>query len=387
MPEKPSNPSPSNDDWDDDVSADESAPTPPNVEEPQGETSPACAVPREQAEAPVQMVRKKRRRSKSENESKDEDTWGAATKGRKRSSSGVIWLVVSAVGLFLLGGLGFVAVNYLGGDKEKADGIINVADLAVFENDSDELSRAEEIAKVAEERRDAAQDPADKAWFDVRAGRLTSIFSSIIKEIREAPAGDTAALRKYLRHPESSLELLKTRDDIFAPAPVLDRLDAWQLAVNDYHAQAHAVFSGKRIDGTPFEYFFIATESGPLMDWEASAAYSVIPIPELIARRPSGEHEIRARVRKGNVYLEGYNDAEWSSWELLTADSQQSLWALVPKDGDIDRTFRDWLNYGQFILELKEEELATVKVRAAGSGRFPRLFEVTELVNRGWVKP
>lgn len=334
------------------------------------------------------VIRKKKRKKPSPTNGKEEQEWGEKRK-KSRANEGAGKAI--ATGLLVLAAVGagiFFAFKYLKAGSAEAPVVIDTSrtDYGQFENDPTAPTEEELLSRERELIQRGAGDPTSEDWFAARMSTLPRELSSILVEIGDGK--DQEILKKYLRKPEESLTLMPKYDDFFSPPMVLDRLDQWTVTKEDNGSRSYVGFSGKRSDGSPFLCYFVGSDEGLKLDWQASVAVSDFSVEELIEERPEGEHLLRARVSDNVVFVDGFTDEkEWGSWDLVSADGLLSLWSYAPLASQMHTDLSDWLQRGVFLAEMKDEVRATLRVRPAGSGRFPRVYEIVGIEHRGWVAP
>ena len=230
---------------------------------------------------------------------------------------------------------------------------------------------------------DLLDDDLPRTWFDKQSGRLPSWSADILSHVMEAEPGDD--LSGYVRETPALAELRAEKNGIFASPPILDRFDDWALSVENVGDKAFAVFKGKRENFQRFNYYFVRDGDDLLLDWEASAAYSPIPFADLTKGALSEPTTVRAVLRKTHYYVGPYKEAEWSSWELADPEGGAPLYAYVKAGSKQDLKLLNWLDYGKFILKLKEERKGTFKIKPPVAGGRPNQVEIAEILTPDWV--
>lgn len=187
-------------------------------------------------------------------------------------------------------------------------------------------------------------------------------------------------------------------------AQALGRMDADSIeAISDYSVGdprtvsweygavgqlGYMVITGRRMDYSPFRAYFVNTEDGLRLDWEATSAWSEIPIGSLVEAAPVQPVLVRGWVGKQPHFdtLEGPGSSR--SWYLvLDATKQEFVWAYAPAGSRLDKQLLDLMSYGRIVEERKDEVRAIVRLTKPKIGFRETEFEIAELVTSDWVLP
>ena len=152
---------------------------------------------------------------------------------------------------------------------------------------------------------------------------------------------------------------------------------------------------GKHEDGQVFTAYFVEEEVGGdkkiLLDWDATAGWGEINIKTLVQTKPRNESLIRCLIEKKAIYDVELGDVSYSGYILSDRENGEYTFAYVPlsdKGGrNLDEQLKGVLDYGNFILPLKENEPVALRVRFGNGKGTSNVFEITSLEHESWVRP
>ena len=320
---------------------------------------------------PGKNYKRKRRSSERSQEPEAETDWGR--KKRSRSDSPIF---------LVFGGLLVAAV---------------IAAVLFFLNRED--SKPTEVAKTEgfvppelrqpspdAEKTDSGLDPdLPVTWFQENAGALPVKAQALVAEILEAPNAE--ALAPLLVRPEEALPLMESWPDIRVPRPDLDRGNEWEFDIIDQEDFAFLTITGSREDFSKFTWFFVRDGEDLKLDWEASAAYSEVSISSHVETPITEPVVVRGRISRPHIYGGPYDEETWSSFQIWDPKGGESMWAYTKKGSPEEKTIFEWMDYGRFIVELKQEIRGTFKVKPALPGAHPKAVELVEVVRKDWPTP
>ena len=152
---------------------------------------------------------------------------------------------------------------------------------------------------------------------------------------------------------------------------------------------------GKHEDGQAFTAYFVEEEVGGdkkvLLDWDATAGWGEVNIETLVQTKPRNETLIRCLIEKKAIYDVEFGDVVYSGYVLSDRENGEYTFAYVPLSSKasriLDGQLKGVLDYGNFILPLKENEPVTLGVRFGDEKGSSSLFEITSLEHESWVRP
>ena len=164
---------------------------------------------------------------------------------------------------------------------------------------------------------------------------------------------------------------------------------------SDVEERGFLSVEGKHEDGQAFTAYFVEEEVGDdkkvLLDWDATAGWGEINIKTLVQTKPRNETLIRCLVEKKAIYDIEFGDVVYSGYILSDLENGEYTFAYIPLSSEasrnLDGQLKGALDYGNFILPLKENEPATLRVRFGNEKGTSRVFEITSLEHESWVRP
>ncbi|NNM28301.1 MAG: hypothetical protein HKO57_02175 [Akkermansiaceae bacterium] len=145
---------------------------------------------------------------------------------------------------------------------------------------------------------------------------------------------------------------------------------------------------GRRENLVPFRAYLVHTEKGIQLDWEATVAWSEVPVTELVEKAPKSPVLVRGWVGKQPHFDAVSGRSGLVSWyQVLDANKENFVWGYVPAESKLDLELKALMNYGLVILDRKDEVRATIRLKKPSSGVRDTEFEIVELVASDWVLP
>ena len=146
--------------------------------------------------------------------------------------------------------------------------------------------------------------------------------------------------------------------------------------------------SGRRKDHVRFRTYFVKTDEGLKLDWDASRGWSEISVPDLVAEAPKRPTLVRCWVGKQPEFDMSEGRGSLYSWyQILSPEKDEFVWAQVPAGSKLDLELKENLNFGKMVMERKNEGWAIVRLVKPTLGFRETEFELLELVTADWVMP
>ena len=157
--------------------------------------------------------------------------------------------------------------------------------------------------------------------------------------------------------------------------------------ISDNEVRPALFLKGTKGDFTPFNIVFVR-ESGHLkIDWEASFAIGDAPLAELQKSKTVGKGaKVRVVVQPSSYYTPEFPESDYRSYFLLEANGEDGVRAFVRRSSRSAQLLEEEFNEGSILLDKSNEIPATLRI----SGPLPgggNLFEITEMLHKGWVSP
>ncbi|MDB4687868.1 hypothetical protein OAE92_03690, partial [Akkermansiaceae bacterium] len=152
---------------------------------------------------------------------------------------------------------------------------------------------------------------------------------------------------------------------------------------------------GKHGDGQTFTAYFVEEEVGGdkkvLLDWDATTGWGEVKMKTLVQTKPRNEVLIRCLIEKKAIYDVEFGDVVYSGYILSDRENGEYCFAYVPLSSEanriLDGQLKGALDYGNFILPLKENEPVTLGVRFGNEKGTSNVFEIISLEHESWVRP
>jgi hypothetical protein len=225
-----------------------------------------------------------------------------------------------------------------------------------------------------------------QAWFHENSVKAFELAMGLLEKCNEAQ--NSAQLTGIIRDPERVLQNLAMNDVATASDYIVrdPRLLNWEYG--DAGETGFMVVSGRRTDYTPFRAYFVKTDDGMKLDWEATHGNSDLPVGSLVAEKPSKSVYIRGWVGKQPHFDSETGRGVTRSWYLVLDPSKEEfVWAYAPTGSVLDEQLRDMLSYGRMVEERPDEIRAMVRLTKPSVGFRENEFEIRELVTTDWVAP
>lgn len=313
----------------------------------------------------VDRLRRAQKEQRAADSGGMEERWGDRTHRRRGSR----WLIL-AVFAVVIPVLALVVALSLsgtgGGDQELGESLLNL----------DEEQPLETFDTT---------DPV--TWFHENSVEAFEEAKGILRKINE---GETAESNVGLMR-NSDRALRRIRETGFEWTSDFETNDpryiSWQ-----YGAAGNTgwmAVMGRDSTFSPFRAYFVNTADGLRLDWEATTAYSQLPIASLVETAPRAPVMVRCWISKKPQFdYSGEGPESLFSWyQILDETKENYVWAYAIEGGEIDLELKEMFGYGRFVVDLMEETRGIVTLRVGGPGRRPNQFELVEFVTQDWVQP
>lgn len=324
---------------------------------------------------PVDVAEQVRRLKKRKLDDKKplDDVWGT----KKRSVSWV-WIVI--IGIIVPVVAIIIGITKLTGGGDYDPGLVN----------KDDLVDVQEITF------DAGEGPL--GWYQASSVKVMDEIVRVISVVNEARSpGDIQGVIRSSPYrkinpinlsdwgkPLLTNSLSKfTWEGVVVSAPGLEKETA----------RGCMVVTGTRVDGEPYEAYFVHEDGRVVLDWDATIGWSELGIGEISEQKPRKDIFIRCLLEKRPVYDWKFGAVEYSGYFISSPDRGERIIAYVPlnseRNRNIDRDLKAALNYGSFITNqpLLKNVRVTLKVKHQADISESGFFEISEFENVGWIRP
>lgn len=321
----------------------------------------------EQVEAEGAGGRKRVRRSQSDGGKPVEEQWGGAKPPERGGLSRVALVGFSLLIPVLAIIMGFTLINRETGSIEPKP------------NKNLDLGRP-----VAPREEDDVVSPI--TWFHNNTAEAFQSAVTIMEDMNEG--GGAASHPNWLRNRTAALAKIKQDgpgwdSGFFVADP---RRLAWEFG--SLGETGFMTITGRRLNHSKFRAYFVRTEEGLRMDWEATSAWSEVPIGRLTEEASGQPVLVRCWLAKNASYDTLEPPGHLLSWYLiLSPDKSDYVWARVPAGKAMDEELKAVLDYNLFVLQRKAEVRAVIRVVRPPDAKSENEFEVVELITRDWVAP
>ena len=303
-----------------------------------------------------------------------DDVWGT-----KRRSSSWLWILLLGIimPLIIIG----IIISKLTQNPNEGSGV--------------ELKNGVGVPK-----KDFSASDGPNGWF---LGDSESVTSEVIRILNALNDAKTLEEVESFIRPSPYRSLNPISLDRLANPFIAETISDFELIIglskpgggSDVEERGFLSVEGKHEDGQAFTAYFVEEEVGDdkkvLLDWDATAGWGEINIKTLVQTKPRNETLIRCLVEKKAIYDIEFGDVVYSGYILSDLENGEYTFAYIPLSSEasrnLDGQLKGALDYGNFILPLKENEPATLRVRFGNEKGTSRVFEITSLEHESWVRP
>lgn len=169
--------------------------------------------------------------------------------------------------------------------------------------------------------------------------------------------------------------------------PAVARRAALECALVTDRQPPFMVVSGHCEDQSPFRAYFVRKQGRLRLDWEATSAFSEIPIADLPGATPHTPVAIRCLLRPRTFYTASLPEEQYHCYLLESADARCFVWGYAERDGALDRELDGSLSADSAFMEKKPGERVIVALTAPPQRDSPAQFLITDLLQIEWVMP
>lgn len=241
---------------------------------------------------------------------------------------------------------------------------------------------------------DAAEEPVniiateqflgeEKTYLLENGPRLTREAEAILKKYSEAksPAEVLPLVRDASRVKDRLTLLWKPMGPLSSSQPVETR-----FTDNDSVRPA-LLLRGETADHSRYEMTFIREDGQLKLDWEASMGIGDVQLAELRkSRSVVKDAKVRVTVKSESFYTSDFPESDYRSYQLSDADREEFVWAFVRRSSPTGERLAREFNESSMVLEEVSEFPATLRI-SGPQAEGVHLFEITDLLHKGWVSP
>ena len=147
------------------------------------------------------------------------------------------------------------------------------------------------------------------------------------------------------------------------------------------------LLSGTQADFSRFEITFVRQDHHLKLDWEASYGIGDAQLSELRKSKSVVKAaKVRVMVQPGGFYTPEFPESEYRSYQLIDAGRDEFVWAFVRHTSPTAATLESEFNESSLLLEKTAQISATLRI-SGPLREGVNLFEITEMLHKGWVSP
>lgn len=249
-------------------------------------------------------------------------------------------------------------------------------------------------------KKDFSASDGPNGWFLGDSESVTSEVIRILNALNDAKTLEE--VEPFIRQsPYRSLNPISL--DRLANPFIAETISDFELIIgiskpggsSDAEERGFLSIEGKHEDGQAFTAYFVEEEvegdKKVLLDWDATTGWGEVKMKTLVETKPRNEVLIRCLIEKKAIYDVEFGDVVYSGYILSDREDGEYSFAYVPLSSKasriLDGQLKGVLDYGNFILPLRENEPVTLGVRFGNEKGTSSVFEITSLEHESWVRP
>lgn len=158
----------------------------------------------------------------------------------------------------------------------------------------------------------------------------------------------------------------------------------WSVAGDD--GGFHGVLEGLLPDFSSFQAYLALEDGRLLLDWKASTAYGTAGFDEMTTGR-GDTSEIRGLIEPSGFYNTAFPEDTYRSYQLLSADKEQTIWCYTRKGTDADAAIGVQFQEGVILKATGEPVKITLRLERGPEGSLPNQWLIGEMLHKDWIMP
>ncbi|MCW1922049.1 hypothetical protein OKA05_05760 [Luteolibacter arcticus] len=222
----------------------------------------------------------------------------------------------------------------------------------------------------------------EKAYFLEHTGALTREAEVLLEQYSAATSAEQVLplVRDASRVRERLTALWQPMGSLAKDLPV-------ETLISDSEARPALILTGTKADFTRFELVFVREGSQLKIDWEASLGIGEAQLPELRNSKAVVKGaKVRVVVQPGGFYTPEFPESDFRSYQLLDGAREEFVWAFVRRSSRTAGLLEAEFNESSVLLEKTNAIPATLRI-SGPLREGVHLFEITEMLHKGWVSP
>jgi hypothetical protein len=222
----------------------------------------------------------------------------------------------------------------------------------------------------------------ENAYFLEHSSTLTREAEALLDQYAAATSPDEVL--PLVRDATRIKERLKA---LWRPMGSLSKTLPIESLISDSEVRPALVLKGTKGDFTRFEMIFVREKGHLKIDWEASHGIGEAQLSELRSSKTVvTAAKVRVVVQPGSFYTPEFPESDYRSYQLLDAAGKEFVWAFVRRSSPTADLLEGEFNESSVLLEKTAAISATLRI-SGPLREGVNLFEITEMLHKGWVSP
>jgi len=223
----------------------------------------------------------------------------------------------------------------------------------------------------------------EKGYFLDHASELTREAEAILAQY--AVASSPEAVLPLVRDASRLKERLKA---LWKPMGGLSASQSVESVVSDNEVRPTLILKGDTATFEPFQLVFVREKDQLKIDWEASYGIGDAQMSELRKSKSVVKGtKVRVVIQSGGgFYAPEFPESDFVSYQLLEAGGEDFVWGFVRRSTPTAARLEAELNESSILLEKTAANTATLRI-SGPMREGVNLFEITEMLHKGWVSP
>jgi hypothetical protein len=162
--------------------------------------------------------------------------------------------------------------------------------------------------------------------------------------------------------------------------------DKTQWSVFEVENIQYGILEGRFPDYTNFAAYFIFGDEQLLLDWKATTAYGSAGY-ELLKDGKGDPSEIRGLIAPSGYYSAIFPEADYQSYQLISADKEQAIWCYARRDDGANAKLNSIFKSGDILKSAPTEQKVTLRLERGPEDALPNQWLIAEMLHKDWLIP
>lgn len=162
--------------------------------------------------------------------------------------------------------------------------------------------------------------------------------------------------------------------------------DDTQWSVYEAEGVQYGILEGTLPDFNKFQAYMIFSGNQLYLDWKASTAHGSATFEEL-SKQEGNPAEIRAMISPAGFYTAVFPEAEYQSYQFVSADKEQAIWCYARKDDRANAALAPLFKTGIIVNSAPEQLKVTLRLERGPDGALPNQWVIAEMLHKDWLIP